>query len=156
MGMRKTFLFMMVAPVVLVACSKMSAAPTATQTTTAPTSVQTPKLPFTSDPPNTAAAAAPTNAKDACEYLEAAIQQLSLDDKSIDKAVVFAESAVDSGLSASAHDPSYTKLRTDADEFLVNVVRQQLQLQIGERVVEASKYPASYRHAVKAVKADCS
>jgi hypothetical protein len=118
--------------------------------------MQTPQPPFPSGPPNTAAAAAPTNAKDACEYLKAAIDQLSLDDKSIDRALVFAESGVDSALNASAHDPTYTKLRTDADAFLAAVVRQQLLLQIDGGVVEASKYPASYRDAVKAVKADCS
>jgi hypothetical protein len=152
-GMRNTFLMLLIAPLGLVACSKMSAGPATTQIPTAPTTVQTP-LP--SDPSDTAAAAAKTNAKAACEYLKAAISQLSLDDKSIDQAVAFAQSGVDSTLNASAHDPKYSKLRANADQFLVEVVRQQVQLRVSRRVVEAFKYPASYRDAVKTVKADCS
>jgi hypothetical protein len=115
-----------------------------------------PELSFPSGPPNTAAAAAPTNARYACEYLTAAIDQLASDDQSVNGAVASVQSSVDSALAASANDPAYTRLTTDAKAFLVDVVRQQLQLQISGRVIEASKYPASYRDAVKAVEADCS
>ena len=115
-----------------------------------------PEPSFPSGPPDTAAAAAPTNARYACEYLTATIDQLASDDQFVNRAVASVQSSVDSALAASAHDPAYTRLTNDAKAFLVEVVRQQVQRQISGRVIEASKYPASYRGVVKAVEADCS
>jgi hypothetical protein len=113
-------------------------------------------VPFPSGPPNTSLAAASTNARYACEYLAAAVGQLSSNDQSIDKAVALATLGVTSALNASAHDPAYNKFRTDADALLGNVVRLKLELQLDGRPLHASKYPASYRKTVKAVHADCS
>lgn len=150
-GHRKAFLTLLLVPLTLVACSKTRATPTTT--TTAPTTAKVPNLTI---PSNTSAAAAPTNAKHACEYLNAAVSQLSSDDHSVSQAVAFAQSGVDSVDAAWVNDRTYNKLRVDAEAFLVEVVRQQVEQHVTGRVMKASSYPASYRHAVKAVAADCS
>ena len=153
--MSKRLLTLLTVPLVLVACSKTTAAPTTTMATTS-TSPLTPQLPLVTGPLDTSAMAAPTNAKYACEYLTAAAGQLSSNDQSVDRAVTFATSGVTSALNASAHDPAYNKLRTDAEALLEDVVRFNVELQLDGRAVVASKYPASYRKSVKAVHADCS
>ena len=145
------FLILLASPLVLVACSKVTTASNPPQTT-APATVHTP-LP--SGPPNTDAAAAPTNAKYACEYLTAAIDRLSSDNRSVDHAVASVQSGVDSALAASVNDPSYAKLKADAMTFLEDVVRFQVQRQVSGRTIDASKYPTSYRATVKEIKADC-
>jgi hypothetical protein len=124
-------------------------APTTTQTTT-----PEPSIPGV--PPNTAAAAAPINAKYACEYLTRAVSQLSSNDHSVDQAVALVQSGIDSALAASVDARTYTKLRTNAEAFLDEVVRLQIQRQISGRTEDVSRYPASYRDADKAVAADCS
>jgi hypothetical protein len=119
-------------------------------------STLTPQLPFVTGPPDTSAKAAPTNGKYSCENLTAAVGQLSSNDQSVARAIAFATSGVESAQAASANDPAYNKLRTDADAFLEDVVRFHIELQLDGRAVVASKYPASYRKSVKAVHADCS
>ena len=152
--MGKAFLTVLTVPLILVACSKTNAAPTTTQTTT-PTTSKSPNLTIPSGPFDTAATAAPTNAKYACEYLLAAVREMASDDRSVNQAVAFTQSGVDSVDAAWVNDRTYSKLRADAEALLVEVVRQQIQLRISGRAVDASKYPVSYRDAVKAVKADC-
>lgn len=153
--MRKPLPTLLAVAIVVVACSKTAGAPAASGVS-ASTTAQTPQIPTPSGPPDTSAAAAPTNAKDACEYLAAAVSQLSSDDHSVSQAVTLATSGATSTLNASVHDSAYKRLRSDADAFLVAVVRLQIELQIDGTIVHASKYPASYRGAVKAVEADCS
>ncbi len=153
--MKKLVPTLLAVPLVLVACSK-TAGTAATSRVSESTTTQTPQIPSPSGPPDTSAAAAPTNARYACEYLIAAVDQLSSNDQSVGQAVALATSGVNSTLDASAHDSAYKRLRADADAFLANVVRLQLQLELDGKIVHASKYPASYRETVKAVQADCS
>ncbi len=152
--MRKALLPLLAVPLVMVACSKTTAAPTTTKAVASP-STQTPPVPFPSGPPNTSVSAAPANAKYACEYLTAAVDQLSSDDQSVNKAVGLTLSGVGSTLAASANNPAYTKLNRDARALLVEVVRLQVQLKIERRSLNASEYPASFGPTVRTLDADC-
>ncbi len=150
----RVVLTLVATPLVLVACSKDTTASNPPQAT-APVTVPASKLPSPTGPPNTGAAAAPTNAKSACEHLTAAIDQLSSDDRSVNQAVSSVQAGIDSAIAASTNDPSYTKLRADGVAFLVDVVRLQVQRQVSGQPADASKYPASYRETVNEIKADC-
>jgi hypothetical protein len=157
--MRMPFSFLLTVPLLFAACSRTPADPN-TSRLTAPATEQTPPMSFPSGPTNTAGSAAPTNARYACEYLTAAVGQLSTNDRSINQAVALVQSGADSALAASANDPTYGKLKADSLSFLEDVVRiqvqQDIQQHIGVGAIDASKYPGTYRKTVKEIKADCA
>ena len=115
--LRKPFVALLAVPLLFAACSKATNDPS-TLKSTIPTTAQTPPLSFPSGPTNTAESAAPTNARYACEYLTAAVGQLSANDRSVNQAVALVQSGADSALAASANDPTYRKLKADSLSLL--------------------------------------
>jgi hypothetical protein len=142
--MARTLCAVLAIPLVLAACSPTVATPA---TSIAPA----PSVP--SGPPDSAPAAAPVNAKFACEELLAAANLLSSGTGSA-QAASLSRTGVVFARASAVNDPAYDKLTDDGRRLAAFAARRTLLLLLSGGALGGSK--PSNLAPIRAVEADCS